>query len=58
MRFIYGFIFAVVVMTVGAAIHDNLASGSTKPLVNWTNVSDEGHAAFDYVKDQYDRLTK
>ena len=58
MRFIYGFIFAFVVMAVGAAIHDNLASKSDKTLVNWKNVGDETQATFEYVKEQFDRLTK
>lgn len=58
MRFIYGFIFALVVLTVGAAIHDNLASKAEKPLVNWKNVSEETQATFEYAKEQFDHLTK
>jgi hypothetical protein len=56
MRFIYGFIFAFVVMAVGAGIHDSLESKSEKKLVNWDHVVDETKATFEYVKEQVDHL--
>jgi hypothetical protein len=58
MRFIYGFIFAVVLLTCGAAIHDNIEAGSGKPLVNWNNVGDLVHTTFESVMDQINRWIK
>lgn len=61
MRFIYGFIFAVVVLTCGAAIHDNSA-GADRQLVNWSNladfVRDTSTGIYTGIKDQIDRWTK
>jgi len=58
MRFIFGLIVGVVLTVGGAAIHDNLDAGASKPLVNWTNASELQHTTFDYLKSQFDRLMK
>ncbi len=56
MRFILGLIVGVVLMIGCAWIHDNVGSGASKPLVNWTTANEMQQATFDYVRSQIDRL--
>lgn len=58
MRFIFGFIVGVALTIGGAAIHDNMEAGVSKPLVNWTTANELQQTAFDYVRSQFDRLVK
>jgi hypothetical protein len=58
MRFILGLIVGVGLTVGGAAIHDNMEAGSSKPLVNWTTANELQHTTFDYVKAQFDRVVK
>jgi hypothetical protein len=58
MRFILGFIIGVVLTIGGAYVHDSLEAGATKPLVNWTNVTDLEQSTFDYLKAQFNRMVK
>ena len=58
MRFILGLIVGAALAVLGAYIHDSMEAGSTKPLVNWENASDLRHATFDYIRAQFDRMTR
>ncbi|HMA71080.1 MAG TPA: hypothetical protein VKP67_06280 [Xanthobacteraceae bacterium] len=58
MRFIFGLIVGVLLTIGGAAIHDNVEPGASKPLVNWTTANELQQTAFDYVRTQFDRLVK
>jgi len=58
MRFIFGLIVGVGLTIGGAAIHDNMDAGASKPLVNWTTANELQQTAFDYVRSQFDRLMK
>jgi len=58
MRFIFGLIVGVVLTVGGAAIHDKMEAGASKPLVNWTNANELQQTSFDYLKSQFDRLMK
>lgn len=58
MRFILGLIIGAVLVVAGAYVHDNMDAGSTKPLVNWNNAYDLQHDSFDYLRAQFDRVTK
>jgi hypothetical protein len=58
MRFILGLIVGVVLTIGGAAIHDNMEAGASKPLVNWTTANELQQTTFDYVRGQFDRLVK
>ena len=58
MRFILGLIVGVVLTIGGAAIHDNMGAGASKPLVNWTTANELQQTTFDYVRGQFDRLVK
>jgi len=58
MRFIFGLIVGVGLTIGGAAIHDNMDAGVSKPLVNWTAANELQHATLDYVRTQIDRLVK
>jgi hypothetical protein len=42
----------------GAALHDKLEAGASKPLVNWSNANELQQTSFDYLKSQFDRLMK
>lgn len=58
MRYVIGFIIGVA-LTVGSAwIYDNVGSGTSSPLVNWTTANDLQKQTVDYVRDQFDRLVK
>jgi len=56
MRFILGLIVGVALMIGGAWIHDNVGSGASKQLVNWTTANEMQQATIDYVRSQIDRL--
>ncbi len=56
MRFIIGLIFGAALTVGGAFVHDNLLSGTPKPLVNWTNAAELQQTTFDYLKEQIGRL--
>jgi hypothetical protein len=59
MRLILGLILGAVLTVGGAFVHDNyMDSGTPKPLVNWTNVSEFQQSSFDYVVVQFNRLKK
>jgi hypothetical protein len=58
MRFILGLIVGAVLVVVGAYAHDNMEQGSAKPLVNWSNAAELQQSTFDYVREQFDRVTK
>jgi hypothetical protein len=58
MRFIFGLIVGIALTVGGAAIHDNVEPGASKPLVNWTTANELQQTAFDYVRSQIDRLVK
>jgi hypothetical protein len=58
MRFILGLIVGVALVILGAYVHDNMDAGSAKPLVNWANAAEMQHSSFDYLRAQFDRLTR
>ena len=58
MRFIYGLIVGIVLTIGGAFIHDNMDSGASKPLVNWTTANELHQTGVVYVRTQFDRLVK
>jgi len=58
MRYVIGFIVGVALTIGGAAIYDNMGSGGSSPLVNWTTANDLQRTAVDYVRVQVDRLAK
>jgi hypothetical protein len=58
MRYIIGFIVGVALTVGGAAIHDNMEPGASRPLVNWTTANDLRQTTVDYVRGQFDRLVK
>jgi hypothetical protein len=58
MRFIQGVIVGAAVVVLSAYIHDHTDGGSIKPLVNWPNASELQHDTYDYVMEQFDRMTK
>jgi len=58
MRFIFGLIVGIGLTVGGAAIHDNMDPGASKPLVNWTTANELQQTTFEYVKAQIDRVVK
>jgi len=58
MRFILGLIVGVVLTIGGAAIHDNMEAGASKPLVNWTTANELQQTTVDCVRGQFDSLVK
>ncbi len=59
MRLISGFLLGAVAIIVAALIHDTAFSAPpAKPFVNWETVQESTRAAFDAVREQWDRMTK
>jgi hypothetical protein len=58
MRYVIGFIIGVALTVGGAWIYDNVGSGTSSPLVNWTTANDLEKTTVDYVRGQFDRLVK
>jgi hypothetical protein len=58
MRFTRGVIVGAALVVLGAYIHDTMDAGLTKPLVNWPRAAELQQATYDYLREQYDRLTK
>lgn len=58
MRYVFGFIVGVALTMGGAYLHDHMDPGSSSPLVNWTTAGELGQQTVDYVRTQFDRLTK
>jgi hypothetical protein len=58
MRFILGLIVGAALVILGAYVHDSMDAGSLKPLVNWENAAEMQHSSVDYLRAQFDRLTR
>ena len=58
MQFIVGLIVGVALTLGSAAMHDNIAPGASRPLVNWTTANDLLQTTVNYVRVQFDRLVK
>jgi len=58
MQFIVGLIVGVALTLGSAAMHDNIAPGASRPLVNWTTANGLLQTTVDYVRVQFDRLVK
>ncbi len=58
MNYVIGFIVGVALTIGGAWVYDTMGSGTTTPLVNWTNANELVKTAVGDVRFQMDRLAK
>lgn len=58
MRSIFAFILGVAFTIAATYVRDSQVAGSSKPLVNWTEVADSTRATIDYARVHWDRWTR